>query len=198
MEMKNMLLWFMTFFFISGTGCSNIETQQVSSGNREERGLYSSFAGPVEREGDDHSRRSSRHSEQTDDSGFNYSWAEAIENGDVVWSHKEIHHLNQLDDFVANLNLSSNGNRNIREEIRIVTASKEGELIVKDLIYDGEAIHVAINGLQAPAKFSDIVVEKRFSDHYEGYFTEYFLVSKSNGDKVGDRELVLQIHPGLQ
>lgn len=116
-----------------------------------------------------------------------YTWSMAIQNGDVVWSFNEIHNLKKLEMFMENVN------QQIESKVRVVASTKEGRIIVKDLVYDGEAIQVTTD--QITKKYDKIVKEDRFNEHYNGNFTEYWLKGSDNGDQ---KELILQIHPDLQ
>jgi PBP1b-binding outer membrane lipoprotein LpoB len=107
-------------------------------------------------------------------------------NEDVVWSHKEIRNLHKLDQFMENVN------NKVKDEINVRTSSKEGEAIVKNLKYDGEVIQVTVNDVQK--KYDRLLIEKRFSEHYNGTFIEYW-VSQNNDESK--KELILQIHPDL-
>jgi len=86
-----------------------------------------------------------------------------------------------------------NVNQQIESKVRVVTSTKEGRIIVKDLVYDGEGIQVTTD--QITKKYDKIVKEDRFNEHYNGNFTEYWLKGSDNGDQ---KELILQIHPDLQ
>ncbi|KJS22245.1 MAG: hypothetical protein VR72_06920 [Clostridiaceae bacterium BRH_c20a] len=70
--------------------------------------------------------------------------------------------------------------------IRVVGFTKEGDPIIKDLKYDREIIELtkdstrdkfSANPSIKASEFTEIVIEKRYSEHYKGYFIEYLLKS---------------------
>lgn len=121
-----------------------------------------------------------------------YSFDIAKENGDVVWSFKRIYNLERLDNFVNNV---KNGQKDM---IRVVAFTKEGDPIIEDLLYDGEAIRVTCDSTRdefsanpsiSSYEYEQIVIEKKYNEHYESNFIEYILKDTS-GEKSS---LVLQI-----
>lgn len=121
-----------------------------------------------------------------------YTLHMAKENDDVVWTYKEVHNLQRLDNFINNL---ENGTKDM---IRVVGFTHEGDAIIKDLEYAGEVINLTSDNTRdefsaSPSietyEYKQIVVEKNFSELYKGEFTEYRL--KNHKEDCGS--LVLQI-----
>ncbi|MFX3631498.1 MAG: DUF4362 domain-containing protein [Candidatus Pristimantibacillus sp.] len=108
-------------------------------------------------------------------------------NEDVVWNHKEILNLKKIDEFIENVNQKK------QDRLRVQSTTKEGEIIVKELIYNGESIQVIEDGLKK--NYDQIIIADRFSDLYKGTFTEYWVQEKNTDN---NKELILQIHPNLQ
>ena len=115
-----------------------------------------------------------------------YTLNMALENNDIVWTHEDIYNLEKLNLFVENVQ------KKVPDMIRVVGFTKEGDPIIKDLEYDGEIIELTEDSTldkfsSNPSinvnEYTKILIEKRYSEHYKGYFIEYLL--KSNKDNNG-------------
>lgn len=114
----------------------------------------------------------------------------AKEDGCVVWSHNEVYNLERLHTFIDNIE------NDTKDMIRVVSYTKEGDAIIKDLDYtqgiircnrDSTRDKFSANPNISTTIYNKIIIEKWYSEHYKGDFTEYMLI----GDK-DDKELLLQ------
>ena len=124
-----------------------------------------------------------------------YTFDMAKENGDVAWTNKEVYNLYRLDKFIRNVN---NG---LKDMVRVVGFTKEGDPIVKDLKYDGEMINLSRDSTRdrfsanpgiRTYKYRQIFVENRYDKHYNGNFTEYILKNNRKDNGI----LILQLFEG--
>lgn len=108
--------------------------------------------------------------------------------------------MNRFDEFLYNVS------HNIKDQVRVETNAKdqvveidhEGNivetqdttLLVTELSYDGERLLVTTNG--ETKVYEKILVEERFSEHYNGAFVNYYVE-----DMEGKQMLVLQIASNL-
>lgn len=123
-----------------------------------------------------------------------YPLTTATTKGDIVWTFDKVYHLEKMNVFMDHL-------QNKRKDmIRIVAYTMEGDPVITDLSFDGTTITAVIDDTRdkyaaKPSiqsfSYDSIVVEKRYSELYKGYFTEYLL---KNQDTPADR-LVLQLSP---
>ncbi|MBG9794118.1 hypothetical protein ABD76_17050 [Paenibacillus dendritiformis] len=106
---------------------------------------------------------------------------------EIFWSHREIRNLQRLHTFMENVK------QKVKDEIKVLASTKEGEVIHTKVAFDGNAIQVTVNGTQET--YDQISMEERFSAHYNGTFMEYRVSRK---DEKSKKKLILQIHPDLE
>ncbi|CAM3593797.1 DUF4362 domain-containing protein [Marinicrinis lubricantis] len=117
----------------------------------------------------------------------NNSVHSSIEDNDkVFWNLKEVHNVQRIDTFIEHVN------QKVTDAIKVETTSKEGEAVIKELVFDGEALLLTSYG--ETKSYERIYTEERYSEHYKGVFVEYWV----EGPEEENKELILQIHPDLQ
>lgn len=122
-----------------------------------------------------------------------YTLDMAKENGDVIWTHKEVYNLEKLNTFMNNV---QNGTKDM---IRVVGFTIEGDPIIQDLEYNGEVINLTYDSTRdefsanpsiSTYEYREIVIETSYNEHYKGDFIEYYLKNNKEDD---DGVFILQM-----
>lgn len=112
-----------------------------------------------------------------------YTFEIAENYGDVVWGHDKVCNIERIDDFMNNVR------KDIRDKIRVTSFTKEGDAIIHDLEYNRKVINLtrdttrddfSSNPSINVYEYKEIIVEERYSEHYNGSFIEYILKNDEN------------------